>query len=120
MARPPGELRAPSLLPAEPAGPAGSAAPPVDSRVLRRLMACIGPAQLGIALVWGAVPGTLLALQVQRTVGEDAKVGTLAVVTTVGALVAMAAQPVAGAVSDRTRSRFGRRGPWMPSYSSWA
>ncbi|WP_405784698.1 MFS transporter [Streptomyces sp. NBC_01378] len=113
MARPPRELRAPSPLPAEPAGPAGSAAPQVDGRALRRLMACIGPAQLGIALVWGAVPGTLLALQVQRTVGEGAKVGTLAVVTTAGALVAMVAQPVAGAVSDRTRSRFGRRGPWI-------
>ncbi|MFJ3712663.1 MFS transporter [Streptomyces sp. NPDC090053] len=113
MARPPGELRAPSPLPADPGGAAGSAAPPVDGRALRRLMACIGPANLGIALVWGAVPGTLLALQVQRTVGEDAKVGMLAVVTTVGALVAMVAQPVAGAVSDRTRSRFGRRGPWI-------
>ncbi|WP_165914543.1 MFS transporter [Streptomyces sp. AcE210] len=76
-------------------------------------MACIGPANLGIALVWGAVPGTLLALQVQRTVGEQAKVGTLALITTMGALVAMVAQPVAGAVSDRTRSRFGRRGPWI-------
>ncbi|MFJ2766564.1 MFS transporter [Streptomyces sp. NPDC087300] len=109
MARPPGELRARSALPADPA----AAAPPLDGRALRRLMACIGPANLGIALVWGAVPGTLLALQIQRTVGEEAKVGTLAIVTTVGALVAMVAQPVAGAVSDRTRSRFGRRGPWI-------
>lgn len=109
MARPHEELRAPSALPADPAG----APPPVDGRALRRLMACIGPAGLGIALVWGAVPGTLLALQVQRMVGEDAKVGTLALVTTVGALVAMVAQPVAGAVSDRTRSRFGRRVPWI-------
>lgn len=109
MARPPGELRAPSALPADPAG----AAPPVDGRALRRLMACVGPANLGIALVWGAVPGTLLALQIQRAVGEEAKVGTLAIVTTVGAFVAMVAQPVAGVVSDRTRSRFGRRGPWI-------
>lgn len=85
----------------------------MTGRRLLRLMACAGPAGLSIALVWGAVPGILLALQVQRTVGEDAKVGTLALVTTVGAIVAMVVQPVAGAVSDRTRGRFGRRAPWI-------
>ncbi|MGW5867856.1 MFS transporter [Streptomyces sp. NPDC055239] len=88
-------------------------APTVHGRPLWRMMVCAGPAGLSIALVWGAVPSILLALQIQRTVGEDAKVGTLALVTTLGAIVAMVAQPVAGAVSDRTRSRFGRRAPWI-------
>ena len=34
-------------------------------------------------------------------------------VSTVGAVCAMIAQPVAGQVSDRTRSKYGRRAPWM-------
>jgi MFS family permease len=34
-------------------------------------------------------------------------------VLTIGAFAAMVAQPIAGLVSDRTRSRFGRRAPWM-------
>lgn len=92
---------------------APGAGPTVSGRPLRRMMVCAGPATLSIALVWGAVPGILLALQIQRTVGEGAKVGSLALVTTVGAIVAMVAQPVAGAVSDRTRTRFGRRAPWI-------
>lgn len=32
---------------------------------------------------------------------------------TIGAFAAMVAQPIAGQVSDRTRSRFGRRAPWI-------
>ncbi|MFJ8762303.1 MFS transporter [Streptomyces cyaneofuscatus] len=101
----------PSALPDIPTEPAVSQV--VTGRPLRRMMACAAPAHLSVALVWGAVPSILLALQIQRTVGEGAKVGSLALVTTVGAIVAMVAQPVAGAVSDRTRSRFGRRTPWI-------
>ena len=32
---------------------------------------------------------------------------------TIGAFFAMLAQPIAGQISDRTRSRFGRRAPWI-------
>jgi MFS family permease len=39
--------------------------------------------------------------------------GNLAIVTTIGAIAAMIAQPIAGTISDRTRSRFGRRAPWL-------
>lgn len=92
---------------------APGAGPTMSARSLRRMTACAVPATLSVALVWGAVPSILLALQIQRTVGENAKVGSLALVTTVGAIVAMVAQPLAGAVSDRTRSRFGRRTPWI-------
>ncbi|GAA1847720.1 MFS transporter [Pseudonocardia ailaonensis] len=44
---------------------------------------------------------------------EAAKVGNLAIVSTVGFLANVFAQPIAGALSDATRSRFGRRTPWM-------
>jgi len=44
---------------------------------------------------------------------EANKVGNLAIVTTVAFLANVFAQPIAGALSDATRSRFGRRTPWM-------
>lgn len=46
-------------------------------------------------------------------IDEAAKVGNLAIVSTVAFLANVFAQPVAGALSDATRSRFGRRTPWM-------
>ena len=41
------------------------------------------------------------------------KVVSLGLVTTVGGLAAFAGPPLAGALSDRTTSRFGRRRPWI-------
>ncbi|MWB98980.1 MFS transporter [Agromyces seonyuensis] len=79
---------------------------------LRRLLLWMLPANLGVFILWGAIPGVLLPLQVAG-IDEANKVANLALVTTIGAFAAMIAQPVAGAVSDRTRSRFGRRAPWM-------
>ncbi|GIF98113.1 MFS transporter [Catellatospora citrea] len=85
---------------------------PALTRPLRRLLVWTFPANIGMYLLWGAIPGILLPLQV-AAIDEDAKAANLAVVATVGALAAMLAQPLAGAISDRTRSRFGRRGPWI-------
>lgn len=84
---------------------------PIRGR-LRRLLLWMIPANTATFIIWGSVPGVLMALQVQH-IDETNKVANLALVTTIGALVAMIAQPVAGAVSDRTRSRFGRRAPWI-------
>ena len=88
--------------------------PKVRGRLLK-LMLSMSVANLAIFGIWGAVPGILLPLQVQGIVGDDptAKAGALAVIATIGAFAAMIAQPIAGTVSDRTRSRFGRRAPWM-------
>ncbi len=44
---------------------------------------------------------------------EANKVDNLALVTTLAFFVNVFAQPIAGALSDVTRSRFGRRTPWM-------
>lgn len=92
---------------------AGHDDPPPPIRGLRRLMVWILPANLSIFLVWGAVPGILLPQQITLTLGEQDKVANLAIVASIGAFVAMLAQPIAGQVSDRTRSRFGRRAPWI-------
>lgn len=81
---------------------------------LRRLLWWLVPGYFAIYVLWGAIPGLLLALQVTDVDPDPrAKVANLLVVTTVGAFCAMIAQPIAGLVSDRTRSRWGRRAPWM-------
>ena len=46
-------------------------------------------------------------------IDEAWKIGNLAIVTTVAFVANIFAQPIAGALSDATRSRFGRRTPWM-------
>ncbi|SHN47700.1 MFS transporter [Cryptosporangium aurantiacum] len=79
---------------------------------LRRLLVTFAPANLGLFLLWGAVPGILLPLQIEGLDPSD-KAANLAVVTTIGAFVAMLAQPLAGTLSDRTRSRYGPRASWI-------
>ncbi|MFD4948406.1 MFS transporter [Streptomyces sp. NPDC058239] len=79
---------------------------------LRRLLLTSPPANVSMYLLWGALPGILLPLQVAE-LDSAHKTGNLAVITTLGALAAMLAQPLAGALSDRTRSRYGRRGLWI-------
>lgn len=44
---------------------------------------------------------------------EAARAASLALVTTVSGVIVMFLQPVIGVFSDRTRSRFGRRAPWI-------
>jgi MFS family permease len=92
---------------------AGNDDPPPPMTGLRRLLGWIVPANLGVFLIWGAVPGILLPQQITVQFGEADKVANLAIVATIGALAAMIAQPIAGQISDRTRTRFGRRAPWI-------
>ncbi|MEU1387861.1 MULTISPECIES: MFS transporter [unclassified Nonomuraea] len=59
-----------------------------------------------------AVSGYFLPIQVQA-IDNGAKVGNLALINTLSACAAMVAQPVIGLLSDRTRTRYGARTPWM-------
>src|SRR5699024_10612431 len=79
---------------------------------LRRLLLWLAPTYLVLFALWGAVPGILLALQVER-LDPAQKVANLALVTTCGALVSMLALPVTVVISDRTRSHHERRAAWM-------
>ncbi len=84
---------------------------PIHGKLLRLLL-WLAPSMLPIFVMWGAVGGVLLALQV-AALDEAHKQPNLAVVATLGSIGAIVAQPVAGMVADRTRSRFGRRAPWI-------
>ncbi|WP_200304585.1 MFS transporter [Streptomyces adelaidensis] len=75
---------------------------------------------LGLALAqFGAYLAVLtpvivtLALRVNQIVPEANRGAALGQVLSVGALLAMLGNPVFGALSDRTTSRFGRRRPWL-------
>ncbi|WP_432843149.1 MFS transporter [Dactylosporangium sp. CA-092794] len=74
-----------------------------------------GPLTLLGALSWAlpaAASGTLLQALFARMDAAD-KIKMTAIVSTVAAIAGAAAVVVAGALSDRTRSRFGPRKPWI-------
>ncbi|GAA4071782.1 MFS transporter [Nonomuraea soli] len=74
-------------------------------------IATISLVNLGLYMGYIAPLQVLLPQQIAQ-VAPGGKEQALAWVTGVGALVAMLANPVAGALSDRTTSRYGRRHPW--------
>lgn len=79
---------------------------------LTGLLATLALGAVVLFLFWTALQSVFLALQVQRIDPEGAA-GGLAFVIGIGAIGALIAAPVAGALSDRTRTRIGGRGPWM-------
>ena len=87
-------------------------APSLRSLGLRGLLATIATAILALCILWGALQGIFLALQVQ-TIDPKGAAQSLAVVVGVGAMGSMIASPIAGMLTDRTRTRFGGRIPWM-------
>ncbi|WNO52396.1 MFS transporter [Stakelama saccharophila] len=58
------------------------------------------------------VLSVLLPNQIER-LNPDGKAGDLAVVFAVTSIFSTLTTPIAGALSDRTRTRFGRRTPWI-------
>ena len=70
-------------------------------------------AYLGTSLVLIAPLLVTLALKVNTLVGIEQAPSSLALVTGVGALLAMVGNPFFGKMSDRTLSPLGMRRPWM-------
>ena len=54
-----------------------------------------------------------IPLKIDALFSADQRAGALALVLAIGGVSALIANPVFGALSDRTRGRFGRRRPWM-------
>ena len=82
------------------------------AKVRGRWIALISLANLGLFVGLYGPLQVLLPNQVQDIAGSAHKVAMLGWVTGAGAAAAMIAQPVVGALSDRTVGRFGRRHPW--------
>jgi MFS family permease len=96
--------------PAEPVASPGLGVP--AAAVRRGWISLLSIANLGLYVGYFAPLQELLPNQVQAIDPTD-KTTALGVVTAFGALVAVLVGPLAGAMSDATASRFGRRRPWI-------
>jgi len=67
----------------------------------------------GIAFMWNGLHPIILPALLLNYVPENLKNTYLGGMTFVGLILAMLIQPLAGALSDRTRTRWGMRRPWM-------
>jgi Na+/melibiose symporter-like transporter len=68
---------------------------------------------LGISFMWNAIHPIFLPLLVLRLVPETHINAGLGLLSSVGLIIALFIQPLSGALSDATRSRWGRRRPWL-------
>ncbi len=68
---------------------------------------------LGLSLLWGGFSIVYLPDRVEALVGPDIKGTMLGLITAVGVSSAILVQPLAGGLSDRAWSRWGRRRPML-------
>ncbi|WP_406102244.1 MFS transporter [Streptomyces sp. NBC_01003] len=94
------------------AGVGTEAAAPAAPRRLARLYGTLPAANIALYLLWLGVGGFLLPIQVAQITGTN-DTSALSTASTTGAVLATIGNPVFGQLSDRTRSRFGRRAPWI-------
>ncbi|MGC5360574.1 MFS transporter [Streptomyces sp. DT24] len=93
------------LLPAPPA----TTGPPHRPWVL---VASLSSAYFALFVCYSALTSVFLPNQISD-IDPAHKISNLAAVTTLSSVATLLVQPIVGALSDRTRSRFGRRTPWM-------
>jgi len=85
-------------------------------RVRGRWTAAVVLANVGVFAAWLGPIQVLLAKQ-SEAVAAGNKEFVFGLVTGAGAAVSVVANPLFGAISDRTTSRFGRRVPWVLALS---
>ena len=85
-----------------------SARPPAS----RSLLPSLAITSMVLFATYSGLISVLLPNQV-AAIDEANKVSNLAIVSTVSFIFTLFAQPLVGAFSDRTRSRMGKRAPWM-------
>jgi MFS family permease len=78
----------------------------------RRLLVSLGITGGALSAMYAGVGTVLLPSQLER-IDRPHKVAALGLVAGVSAIFATVFNPVGGSLSDRTRSRFGRRAPWL-------
>jgi MFS family permease len=96
---------------------AAEAAPEPESPAVHRVgwgfISLYTLAYMGTCLLFLAPVLVTLALKVNSLVGIEQAPNSLALVTGIGALLALFGNPFFGRMSDRTSSRLGMRRPWM-------
>lgn len=80
--------------------------------VSRGWIGSYGVLYLGVNLAWAAPSQLLIGNQILAWHPEN-KENLLALIMTVGGFLGLVASPIFGMLSDRTRSRWGRRAPWI-------
>lgn len=80
--------------------------------VSRRLLWSLLGASLVLNVMYGAIAGVLVPAQIAQA-DPESKETSLAVVMAISSLITLVVRPAVGALSDRTRGRWGRRTPWM-------
>ncbi|WP_151482062.1 MFS transporter [Streptomyces albicerus] len=92
--------------------PAPESAPSTAKAPLLRIGIMLGLAGIGWPIAFGAASNVLLPARLAEldSTGKTAALGTL---TIAGSVIALLANILFGALSDRTRSRWGSRNPWV-------
>jgi len=85
---------------------------PVSGAARQRLMVSMLVANFFLFATYAGVIAILLPQQL-AVLDEGSKIANLAIVTGTSSFFTLFAQPIVGAFSDRTRSRLGRRSPWL-------
>jgi len=96
---------------AEDAPPAASASPATITGGLRYVLPFM-LANAGMLAVFQGLQQIILPNQI-AAIDDAGKVGAYGLLASIGALAAAFSNPLFGAISDRTRTRFGRRAPWL-------
>jgi len=108
----PGHVPDPSVVAASPGGGSTAALAEPERKVTARWVAGLVLVNVGIN---AAFFGPINVFIGQQAISIDApsKEAILSLVTSAGAAVSLVANPLFGALSDRTVSGFGRRAPWI-------
>ncbi|TQL56647.1 MFS transporter, partial [Rarobacter faecitabidus] len=86
---------------------------PLAPRTLNRYARGYFAASFGLYLAVFTPAMVALSFKVKHIVSQDEATAALSLILSLGALSALVASPLAGRLSDRTMSRFGRRRPWI-------
>lgn len=81
-------------------------------QVSRGFMFALTAAAISLYILYAGIGALLLPFQI-GLLAPGQKVAILSFFTSITVLIALFVNPLAGAVSDRTTSRFGRRRPWI-------
>lgn len=87
--------------------------PGATPRLRHRDHFCLSFYWFAVNVHWGAIMAVLVQSQVMVLVGDEMKGRAAGLVIGIGSITGIVLPPILGAVSDRVRSRAGRRRPFM-------